>query len=109
METKPKTNWFREFKTMGIVLFVIALLNIVDHLIPFSAIAYMTSVLTSTSLVLFIAAASHLTRKVFFPNISLTEYAQAAKDHPQGAAMVFMGGCVVLATLILAQVALLAR
>ena len=101
------SKYWGDIKRMAGGLGFIALLNVVDLIIPFSAVAYMTSVLTSTSIVLFIAAASHLMRKIFFPEISLTELANEAKSHPEGAAKVFMGICIVLSSLIAANVILL--
>lgn len=92
---------------MGIVLALIAFLNVIDLLLPLSSVAYMTSVLTSTSVVLFIAAASHLMRRIFFPNISVTKLVDSAIDHPIGASLVFLGVTIVLSSLIFVNVMLL--
>lgn len=94
---------------MGLVLVIIAILNTIDYLIPFGAVAYMTSVLSSTSVVLFIAAASHLMRKIFFPQISMTEMANSAKNDPKAAAIVFFSMCGILASLIFVNASLLLK
>lgn len=92
---------------MGIVFTFIVLLNVIDLILPLSSFAYMTSVLTSTSIVLFIAAASHLMRKIFFPGVSVTELMKNSMDHPIGAAIAFLGVSVILSSLIIVNVLLL--
>ena len=92
---------------MGIVLAAIVVLNVIDLVLPAGVFAYLTAVLSSTSVVLFIAAASHLMRKVFFPQISLTDLYTEAKAHPLGAGIVFLGITLVLSSLIFVNVMLL--
>lgn len=107
MEENKRSSLVSDLKRMGVVLAFIALLNVIDILIPLGSFAYMASVLTSTSVILFIAAASHLMRKIFFPNISMTEMANEAKNHPTGAALVFLGISIVLSVLVIGNVMLL--
>ncbi len=106
-EESKRSSLKEDLKRMGIVLLVIAFLNIIDMVIPLGPIAYMTSVLSTTSVLLFIAAASHLMRKIFFPKLSMTKFAEEAMSHPIGAALVFLGISMVLSSLILVNVLLL--
>lgn len=45
---------------------------------------------------LYMAALSHALRRLLFPYVDLKEYAARAKDSPLGAAVVFVGVCIVL-------------
>lgn len=105
MDSKKEIK--KDFLRMFAVIVVIAILNLIDLLVPMQHIAYMTSVLSSTSIVLFIAAASHFMRRVFFPTISVTDLIINSKDHPIGAALSFLGIAIVLSSLIVVNVMLL--
>lgn len=69
--------------------------------------AFLTSVLTSTSIVLSIAGISHIIRRIFFPSIDLKEFSREALNHPLASAIVFLGVCIVLSTFIVVNVMLL--
>ena len=69
--------------------------------------ATLAPLLTSTALVLFVAAVSHLTRRILFPQIDLQCFAQRAFDTPLAAAVVFASVVWLLGTLIAVSVGLL--
>lgn len=69
--------------------------------------AALSPLLTSTALVLFVAAVSHLTRRILFPQIDLQQFAQRALEHPIAAAIVFSAVVWLLGTLIAVNVGLL--
>lgn len=69
--------------------------------------AALAPLFTSTALVLFICAISHLTRRVLFPKIDLQVMAQKGAEHPLGAALVFTAIVGLLGTLIVVSVMLL--
>ena len=69
--------------------------------------AALSPLLTSSAIVLAIAALSHLTRRVLFPKLDLQKIAVKALEHPIGAAIVFFGICLVLAVLVYANVTML--
>lgn len=69
--------------------------------------AALSPLLTSSAIVLAIAALSHLTRRVLFPRLDLQKIAEKALEHPIGAAIVFFGISLVLAVLVYANVAML--
>jgi hypothetical protein len=69
--------------------------------------AALSPLLTSTALVLFVAAVSHLTRRILFPHVDLQVFAQRALDSPIAAAIVFSAVVWLLGTLIGVSVGLL--
>ena len=69
--------------------------------------AFLTAVLTSTSIVLAVAGISHIIRRILFPSIDLKEFAREALNHPLSSAIVFLGVCIVLSTFIVVNVMLL--
>lgn len=95
-------------RRVGILLAIVAVLSAVDGLVTMpSSLAYVTSILTSTSIVLLVAAISHITRRVLFPGIDLKAFAKESLAHPVAAAIVFMAVCVVLTALIVSNIMLL--
>ena len=62
--------------------------------------AFLTAVLSSTSVVLTIAGISHIVRRILFPSIDLKEFARQAWSTPLGSAIVFLGICIVVSTFI---------
>lgn len=52
----------------------------------------------------FFALASHLLRKVLFPYLDMETLAFAARQNPIGAAIVFLGICIVLAAMVVSTV-----
>lgn len=69
--------------------------------------ATLAPLFTSTALVLFICAISHLTRRILFPKVDLQALSEKAKEQPLGAALVFMAIVGLLGTLIVVGVMLL--
>jgi len=69
--------------------------------------AFLSAVLTSTSIALAVAGISHITRRILFPQIDLKEFAKKALDEPLSSAIVFLGICVVVSTFIVVNVMLL--
>jgi hypothetical protein len=51
----------------------------------------------------FLAALSHVLRRMLFPQMDLQKYAQAARQDPVGAGLVFVGVCIVLAAFVMAM------
>lgn len=92
----------------ALILFVVAL-SFLDGVTPLpESLAYLTSIITSTSIVLMVAAVSHVTRRVLFPELDLKEFAKESLGHPVAASVVFLSICIVLTALIVANVMLLA-
>lgn len=50
------------------------------------------------------ALMSHVLRKVFFPYVDMQKFSDAALGNPIGAALVFMGVCIVIAAVTIASV-----
>lgn len=69
--------------------------------------SYLTALLSSTSIVLLVAAISHVTRRILFPGIDLKVFAKESMGHPIASALVFLSVCVVISVLILSNVMLL--
>ena len=69
--------------------------------------AFLTAVLSSTSIVLAVAGISHIVRRILFPSIDLKEFARSALNNPLASAIVFLGVCIVLSTFIVVNVMLL--
>jgi hypothetical protein len=93
-----------------ILLTVIAVfaLNGLDLFLPFGeTFAYLAAVLSTTSVIVFIAAASHLMRKIFFPDVSMTNLIRGLENEPIARALVFLGIVLILATLVICNVWLL--
>jgi hypothetical protein len=98
----------RDFLRISSVILLLLFLGNVDKVLIFGEkYAYLSAVLSSVSIVLIISILSHLTRRIFFPSINLKEYAIAAKQEPLAASIVFMGVCIVLSTLVIANVLLI--
>lgn len=91
------------------LLFLVAFgLTTIDGVFQFGEqYAFLTAVLTSTSIVLAIAGISHIVRRILFPNIDLQEFAREALNHPLASAIVFLGVCIILSTFIVVNVMLL--
>lgn len=62
---------------------------------------------TSVAMVGAIVAASHVMRRLLFPRLDLQTIAQRAMEEPTGAAVVFLGICLVLAVIIHANMSML--
>lgn len=69
--------------------------------------AFLTAGITSTSIVLGIAAISHIIRRLLFPNIDMREYAWKSLENPISAAIVYLGMCIVLSVFVIANIMLL--
>lgn len=83
-------------------------LNQLDALFQFSEqYSYLTSLISSTSIVILVAAISHITRRILFPDMDLKEFAKSALSHPTGAGLVFLSVCLVLTALIVSNILLL--
>lgn len=103
-----KERFIEDLKRIGIALVVVIALSFVDVILPFgSTLAYLTAVLSSTAVVIFIAASSHVTRKIFFPEISVQELIKSSLNHPIASSIAWLGIAIILATLIYANVSLL--
>ena len=97
-----------DLKRISAIILIILLIGELDSMFTFTEkFSYLTAVISSTSIVLAIAAFSHLTRRIFFPEIDLKEFAKTAKETPLSASIVFLGVCVILSTLIVVNVSLL--
>lgn len=59
--------------------------------------AYMTGFGVTVSLI------THITRRILFPYINLSQYAKKALEEPTSAGMVFMGICIIIAFTIVAS------
>jgi hypothetical protein len=87
---------------------IVVVLGLIDSVFAFSGpFSFLTAALTSTSIVLIIAAVSHLTRRILFPNIDLKKLVHEATYNPLASALVFLGVCIVLSVMIIANVLLL--
>ncbi len=97
-----------DFKRLGFLFLIIFILSSIDGMFDLSErYAFLTAVLSSTSIVLTIAGISHIVRRILFPSIDLKEFAKSAIFNPIGAALVFLGVCIVLSTFIVVNVMLL--
>ena len=95
----------RRLLFLGVFLLVISQ---IDRIFTFDGnMAFLTAVLNSTSVVIVVAAVSHVVRRVLFPKIHMMEFANKAKENPIAAAIVYLGGCIVLATFVVVNVNLL--
>jgi len=94
-------------RMMFIIAFV-SVLGLLDGLFELSAnYAYLTALISSTSIVLLVAAVSHITRRILFPDLDLKSFAKEALGHPVASAVVFLAICIVLSCLIIANILLL--
>lgn len=69
--------------------------------------ALLSPLLSSTTIVLGIAALSHVTRRVLFPQLDLQKLAAKACETSVGASIVFFGVAMIVATLIYANVSIM--
>lgn len=100
-----KDSDLRRLVILGIFLLVISQ---IDRIFTFDGnMAFLTAVLNSTSVVIVVAAVSHVVRRVLFPKIHMMEFANKAKENPIAAAIVYLGVCIVLATFVVVNVNLL--
>lgn len=83
-------------------------LSTIDSVFKFGEqYAFLTAVLSSTSIVLTVAGISHIIRRILFPSIDLKVFAREALYQPLASAIVFLGVCIVLSTFIVVNVMLL--
>lgn len=94
-------------RTASVLAIVYALGNIEDYIVLGAKFAFLSSVFSSTSIILLIALFSHITRRIFFPDLDLAAIAKKAIETEQGAAVVFASVCLVIATLIFVNANLL--
>lgn len=95
----------RRLVLLGIILIIITEL---DNRFQFSTrYAFLTATITSTSIVMVVAGFTHLIRRILFPSIYMGEVARAALQHPIGAAVVYLGICIVTATFVVMNIILL--
>ena len=100
-----KDSDLRRLVILGIFLLIISQ---IDRVFTFDGnMAFLTAVLNSTSVVIVVAAVSHVVRRVLFPKIHMMEFANKAKENPIAAAIVYLGVCIVLATFVVVNVNLL--
>lgn len=100
-----KDSDLRRLVILGIFLLIISQ---IDRVFTFDGnMAFLTAVLNSTSVVIVVAAVSHVVRRVLFPKIHMMEFANKAKANPIAAAIVYLGVCIVLATFVVVNVNLL--
>nr|DAS14285.1 MAG TPA: hypothetical protein [Caudoviricetes sp.]DAV42637.1 MAG TPA: hypothetical protein [Caudoviricetes sp.] len=100
-----KDSDLRRLVILGIFLLIISQ---IDRIFTFDGnMAFLTAVLNSTSVVIVVAAVSHVVRRVLFPKIHMMEFANKAKENPIAAAIVYLGVCIVLATFVVVNVNLL--
>lgn len=91
-----------------ILLVLMYLVASVDGWFKFSEqYAYLTAILTSTSIVLAVGAISHIVRRILFPDVDLREYAWKALDNPVASSIVFLGICIVLSVFVVVNIQLL--
>lgn len=69
--------------------------------------AAMAPVLTSSSIVMYLAAFTHVTRRILFPYIDLSDYAKKALDGNMSAGIVFAAVVFIMSTCITAGTVLL--
>lgn len=90
------------------LLALVALLLWLDSWLPkMINEAILSPLLTSSALVLALAALSHYTRRVLFPRLDLQEIAIKALGHPLGAALVFLGISLVLSVVLYGNISML--
>lgn len=95
----------RRLLFLGIFLLIISQ---IDRVVSFEGnLAFLSAVLNSTSVVIVVAAVSHVVRRVLFPKIHMMEFANKAKENPIAAAIVYLGVCIVIATFVVVNVNLL--
>lgn len=97
-----------DLQRLFFLFLVIFVLSSIDSVFQFGEqYAFLTAVLSSTSIVLTVAGISHIIRRILFPSIDLKEFAREALNHPLSSAIVFLGVCIVLSTFIAVNVMLL--
>lgn len=85
-----------------------AILSSIDKIFNFGEqYAFLTAVLSSTSIVLVVAGVSHIVRRILFPSVDLKLFSRESLRSPISAAIVFLGVCIVLATFVVVNVMLL--
>lgn len=95
----------RRIVLLGIALIIITEL---DNRFQFSSrYAFLTATITSTSIIMVVAGFTHLIRRILFPTIYMGEVARKALENPLGAAIVYLGICIVTATFVVMNVILL--
>ena len=99
-----KTDFVRIF---AIVLLIVALQMIDGKLQLDGRVSYLSALLSSTSIILIIAVASHLLRRLLFPNVHLQQLVSKSEEHPIGAAISFFGFCLILSIFIISNILLL--
>lgn len=100
-----KDSDLRRLVILGVFLLIISQ---IDRIFTFDGnMAFLTAVLNSTSVVIVVAAVSHVVRRVLFPKIHMMEFANKAKENPIAASIVYLGVCIVLATFVVVNVNLL--
>jgi hypothetical protein len=97
-----------DIQRLFFLFLIVVILSIVDDVFKFGdRYAFLTAVLSSTSIVLTVAGISHIIRRILFPSIDLKEFAREALRKPLSSAIVFLGVCIVLSTFIVVNVMLL--
>jgi len=97
-----------DLKRLFFLFFIVFGLSSIDGVFQFGEqYSFLTSVLTSTSIVLTVAGISHIVRRILFPSIDLKEFAREALNHPLASAIVFLGVCIILSTFIVVNIMLL--
>ena len=95
----------RRLLFLGIFLLII---SHIDSVVSFDGnLAFLSAVLNSTSVVIVVAAVSHVVRRGLFPKVHMMEFANKAKENPIAAAIVYLGVCIILATFVVVNVNLL--
>lgn len=97
-----------DLQRLFFLFLAVFILSSIDGIFQFEEqYAFLTAVLSSTSIVLTVAGISHIIRRIFFPSIDLKEFSREALNHPLSSAIVFLGVCIVLSTFIVVNVMLL--
>ncbi len=104
MNEETKIAYPRVLPDILRILILIVLLGVLSlpdvwELLP-DKLSHFYSVFVSTSLVVFTAAVSHITRRVLFPYLDLKELSKRAFETPTGAAIVFLSVSMVVTALI---------
>ena len=90
------------FRVVGGFLLMCALFwpDLVENLIIFKYVA---------GFLIGVGVITHITRRILFPYINLTEYAKTSLQNPIAAAIVFFGVCVIIAVTITASAGFFSR
>lgn len=97
-----------DLKRLSVLFVIVFILSSVDGVFQLDEkYAFLTAVLSSTSIVLLVAGISHIVRRILFPSIDLKEFSKTALTQPLSASLVFLGVCIVLSTFIIVNVMLL--